>query len=294
MDWSKSKSIFIVVFLILDVFLYSLYLNLHTEAQQVEVLGNSNIEARLKEDNITYGALPNNIEKAAYISAKVKNFDEVKLPFQNAQDITIENNNKLIVILKDPIKLKSVEDKVLLNEFVKANVTNGADYTLWDIDPENQRATFFQRVNDRTIYYNINGVITVYWNEDNEITMYEQTLLEDIEAYEEEETLLMPIQAIQTLYAKGLLKPDSSITEIKLGYSTLVQLTQTQVFVPTWEVRVKTSENVEEEYFVNAVEGKIIDVQLDTTKVEEVEETSEDDIPTNNKELKIDTDIEKE
>lgn len=59
---------------------------------------------------------------------------------------------------------------------------------------------------------------------------------------------------------------------MKLGYSTLVQLTQTQVFVPTWDIRVETEDDNQEEYFVDAVEGKVIDVNLDMVNVEEIEE----------------------
>jgi regulatory protein YycI of two-component signal transduction system YycFG len=271
MDWSKSKSIFIVVFLILDVFLYSLYLNRHTEAQKVPILGEKNIEARLKDDNITYGVLPANIEKASYISGKVKNFQNEKVQLQNVQNATIEDSNKLVVQLRESVKIPETLEGVNFSEFLKQYVYNGTSYSLWKVDEENRQATFFQSVNNRTIYYNINGVLTIYWNEDNEIVMYEQTILEKIEEYDEEETLLTPVQVFQALYSKGLLKPDSRIMEMKLGYSTLVQLTQTQVFVPTWEVQVKTADENIEEYFVNAVEGKVIDVQLDSSKVEEVE-----------------------
>ena len=58
--------------------------------------------------------------------------------------------------------------------------------------------------------------------------------------------------------AKNLLKPNSQITSMKLGYSTLVQLTQKQVFAPTWEVRVKSPDGTEE-FFINAFEGKVIE-----------------------------------
>lgn len=264
MDWSRSKTIFIFVFLILDVFLFSLYLNRHIEAQQVKVSGGNTIEARLKEDRITYNLLPT-IETAPYISAKVMDFNKENLQLKNYQQITIENNNKLIVTLKEPVKLRNVKEKSSFNEFVKNNVYNGSSYTIWKIDEEERKAIFFQNFDDKTIYYNIHGIVTIYWNEDLEVTKYEQTMLSDFEEFEDEETLLPPYQVIQILYARDLLKPNSHIAEIKLGYSTLVQLTQTQVFVPTWKVRVVTAADSEEEYFVNAVDGKIIDVQSDLT-----------------------------
>ena len=279
MDWSRSKTIFIVVFLILDVFLISLYLNRHLEAQQVKVPGEKTIEARLKEDNITFNILPTHMETASYISAKVANFNEEDLQFENFQNITIKNNHKLFVTFKDPVKLKNITDQMSFNEFLKNNVYNGASYSLWKVDEENQTATFFQRIDQNIIYYNIHGVVTIYWNEDQEVTMYEQTMLMDFEKFEEVENLLSPLQIIQILYARNLLKPESHITEMNIGYSTLVQLTQTQVFVPTWEVRVKTADGTEEEVFVNAVEGKVIDVQSDLTvdedETEELEKLTE-------------------
>ncbi|MBH9787687.1 transcriptional regulator, partial [Clostridioides difficile] len=51
--------------------------------------------------------------------------------------------------------------------------------------------------------------------------------------------------------------------------STLVKLTRTQVLVPTWEVQVKLSDGTKEEYFVNAVEGKVIEIQEDKQESEE-------------------------
>ena len=46
-----------------------------------------------------------------------------------------------------------------------------------------------------------------------------------------------------------------------LGYSTLVQVTETQVFAPTWHVRVELKDGIIEDYFINAIEGKIIEFQ---------------------------------
>lgn len=242
------------------------------EAQQVKVPSEKTIEARLKDDQITFNMLPTHIETAPYISAKVMNFNEEDIEVENFQHVSMEDN-KLIVTLKEPVKLRNVKDRASFNEFVRNNVYNGFSYLLWEINEEEQSATFFQRVEDKTIYYNIHGVIKIYWNEDNEVIMYEQTMLYDFEKFEEEENLLTPLQIIQVLYARSLLRQESHIADMNLGYSTLVQTTQTQVFVPTWKVRVIGPSETEEEYFVDAVKGKIIDVQSDlTVDVDEMNE----------------------
>ncbi|MBO1914844.1 hypothetical protein J4G37_59715, partial [Microvirga sp. 3-52] len=58
MDWNKTKTILIVVFSILNVFLYSLYLDRHNDAQSLKVMGETSIEESLKLDDISYGELP--------------------------------------------------------------------------------------------------------------------------------------------------------------------------------------------------------------------------------------------
>lgn len=63
-----------------------------------------------------------------------------------------------------------------------------------------------------------------------------------------------PLKAIETLHQNGILKPKSNVTKVELGYSTLVQLTASQVLAPTWRIVVNGKDNL----FVNAFEGQII------------------------------------
>ncbi|GLC90077.1 hypothetical protein LYSBPC_32040 [Lysinibacillus piscis] len=264
MDWNKTKTIFIAVFLILNIFLYMLYLNRYTEAQNVEtqILGEKTIEARLKDDNITYGVLPSNIESATYISAKVHHFTDKDFT-NNNQQVTIKDDVHAVVTFAEPLKLPNINTELSFTEFLKTNVYEGASYALWTIDHEERVAIFFQKANNRMFYYNKRGLLKVYWNAENEITMYEQTMVDNIEEMEQQENVLPPLQILQALYVKGILKQDSHITQVRLGYSALVYLTQTQVLVPTWEVQVKLSDGNVEEYFVNAVDGKMIEIQVD-------------------------------
>lgn len=270
MDWSKTKSIFIGVFLILNVFLYTQYLNTYNEAQKLELLGtNNDIEARLKEENIKYSDLPESIDTAPYISAKVKKYSLDELPANSNETYKLISDNKLEVTFKAPIKLISTKQAAPLNDFLRQYVNEGQSFELWEIDEEARVATFFQRFNDHVLYYNENGEVKVYWNENGEVYMYEQSMLENIQEIKQNKSIIPPLQVLQTLYAKNLLKPNAHITTVKLGYSTLIRVTQTQVLTPTWKVRVKAADGKEEQYFVNAIEGKVIDILQDIQDVEE-------------------------
>lgn len=272
MDWSKSKSIFIFVFLILNVFLYTQYLGVYTQGQQVGILGEKTIETELKDDNITYIELPNTIKSVSYISGKVRQFNETDFPKNSLMDIDIEDQHLIKATFNTPIELREIQDQALV-DFVNYYVDEGDRYVLWEVNEENRYALFFQRINDRTLYYNVSGFVKIYWNEDEEVYKYEQTMLEKIEELEQEEVVFSPIQVIRALYLKNLLNSNSHVTSMNLGYSTLVQLKQSKVFVfaPTWEVRVRTEDGENEEHFVNAVEGKVIDIQLSSMEKEEEE-----------------------
>ncbi|MEG0383869.1 two-component system regulatory protein YycI [Solibacillus cecembensis] len=276
MDWNRSKTIFIGVFLILNIFLYTQYLNSYNGGQQLEVIGKTTeIASRLKEDNITYVTLPTNVEVTSYYSGTIKNFKPSEVPYFANQQTEIVNENKLVVTLEKPISLRETTTKDSYTEFLHSYVHEGASYTLWEVDEEKRQATFFQKVNDRTLYYNVRGYVQIYWDEEGRVFAYEQTLLENHEKFDNKKSILPPIQVLQILYGKNLLKPDSQVTHMNLGYSTLVQITQAQVFAPTWEVRVLTAEKVEEIHFVNAVDGKIVDIQNDLTEMDAVEDTEE-------------------
>lgn len=270
MDWSKTKSIFIGVFLILNVFLYSQYVNTYSEARNLELLGkNNDIEEELKEENIKYPELNESIETPPYISAKLKKYSLNQLPVNSNQNYRLINDYKLVVTFKAPIKLISTKQEATLNDFLRQYVYEGQSFELGEINEEERTATFFQHFNDRVLYYNENGQVKIYWNENGEVFMYEQSMLENIEEIERKKPILPPLQVLQTLYSKDLLKKDSHIKIVKLGYSTLIRVTQTQVLTPTWKVLVQEADGKEKLYFINAIDGKVIDITQDIQKVEE-------------------------
>lgn len=268
MDWSRSKSIFIFVFLILNVFLYSQYIDRYEEGQNIVMPGDKSIEAELKKDNITYDELPSNIETATFISGKVRNFNDL-LAVENPNFImTLKEPHGLLATLREPYQLIEIK-KEYIEQFAKANIVDSVSYKLWSIDQENKTATFFQLVNNRILFYNDRGYIKIYWDDEGYIYAYEQSMFEQLEEYEQKEDIMSPIQVIQILYSRNVLASNAHVEKMELGYSTLVQLTQTQVFVPTWEVEVKNESGVTEKFYVNASDGKIIDMNVNKQSEEQ-------------------------
>ncbi|MER2169247.1 Two-component signal transduction system YycFG, regulatory protein YycI [Paenisporosarcina quisquiliarum] len=261
MDWNKTKTIFIIVFSILNVFLLSLYMNRYTESQQIDIPNDTPISEKLFLDNIKILETDKGIHEASYVSGTVHNFKLEEIEGMENQTVEIHDSVKLVSTLNEPIK---ITDENTLEKIVHDQVIRGSAYGIWDIDEESKTATLFQQVDKRLVYYNSNAKLVVHWNDKNELIGYEQTILDDLENYNVSQKLVPHLQVIKILYDNILLKPDSTIKEIELGYSTLAQVTETQVFAPTWHIVVELIDGKTEEHFVNAVEGRVIKIPKET------------------------------
>jgi regulatory protein YycI of two-component signal transduction system YycFG len=263
LDWNKTKTIFIIVFSIVNVFLYYLYLNKLADAESVQVMGKTSIEELLKMDNITYDALPPYKNDPFYLSAKSVTFIDEMVDGLENQEVKIVDKMLIQSKLNDPISVLNAKGDFDFTEILSKYVLNGSKYTLWDVDKEEQKALLFQKVDDNPIFFSRSSMLTLYWNHDGEVTSYEQSMLGEFDSFNRKEDLLSPIEAIGNLYSRGYLTQDSKVKQMTLGYSNLVQVSETQVFAPTWHVRVELKDGVREDYYINAIEGKIIEFQLE-------------------------------
>lgn len=258
MDWSKTKTIFIVVFSILNVFLYSLYIDRYTEAEQIQPLPESTIDEKLRGDNITYSALPEVSEDKPYVRGESKSFAESDVDIDGIVNVLEER--MLQTTYDEPVDLEGDKEDALL-AFVEEEVPESSEYTLWKIDEDQNQAVFFQQIAGIPLFHSKGGQLTVFWDENDAVIGFEQTLFDNIIENEERKKLIPPLEAIHTLYQKSLLATNSRITEAELGYSTHVQVSENrQMFVPTWRIRVKDSEGEEVDHFVNAIKDGVIEL----------------------------------
>ncbi|MDI3410467.1 hypothetical protein QKW52_09300 [Bacillus sonorensis] len=69
MEWNRTKTIFIIVFLILDIFLAFQYLD-KRRINQFPILEKSTLQEDMKADHITYNNLSKESQKGSSISAQ--------------------------------------------------------------------------------------------------------------------------------------------------------------------------------------------------------------------------------
>lgn len=258
MQWSQIKTLFILSFLILNVYLFFQFLEKQDQAD-LELLDHedSTIEEKLKNENIVIlEELSDEQEQEPYISVgqKLFNDDDLKMfdGFTN-QKVALVNKKFIISIFNDPVAIPKGELS-MIEGFVKKSFIYPNDYVLWDWNEEFNVLVFFQKKNERPIYFNQSGIILVFLNDKNEMTFYTQTMLGETESLQDKRSLITRKGAIEVLYNANELRSKDEITKVQIGFHTRVPLADgVQVFVPAWKVTV----NDERNYFVNAIEGSI-------------------------------------
>jgi regulatory protein YycI of two-component signal transduction system YycFG len=273
MDWSKIKTIFIVSFLILDLYLVYEFFKIQV-TNEYEIQTEATAEDLIKVKEIEFGQLPTGYQEEYYIKAKPKAFtekDEERAIYSD-QNVDIISSTIIKSTLDKPHKVKEKFEPSQLSTFIKTHVLHGEQYRFWEKNDEEGTITYYQQYKGKPFYKNSQGRLSFYLNEDDEIFSYEQTYLSNIEELQEPKKIIQPIKAIETLFYSDYIEPKSKITNVELGYYTLVPLEDTtQVMNPAWSFVI----NGEKRLFVSAFEGKIIDLK----------DQEEELIPKENKEM---------
>lgn len=262
MQWGHIKTLFILSFLILNIYLIYQFI----EKQQDADLGilfsqEATIEDQLAADNIKISALDMDmdIEEESYILTEQKVFNDTEIRELESlanQQITIINGNFIISQLEEPLPISDNLSGEEISSLIKNQIAFPEEYVFWDWQKELNILIFFQRFGERTVYYNEHGpgLLLVYLNDKNEVTHYTQSLLDETETQgSPSKPIIKPIQAIEALYNSNDLNPNEEVTKVRMGYYSRLIEEGEQVFAPTWNVEVNNERN----YFINAIEGFI-------------------------------------
>lgn len=255
MQWGHIKTLFILSFLVLNIYLISALVD---RQQDVGYLDNRElpIEDQLASAEIKYDSIQVDETQLAYISAGQKELDDEEISeFANSVNQTIEifHENLIVSTMHRPIGIPQTMGIKELESIVKSNVLYGEEYSLWDWNEELNVIIFFQVKEDRMIYYNENGLLLLFLNENNEVTHYVQTILGEAVVQGDLVQLNQPPQVIGQLFNANYLNRGDEVTDVKIGYYSRIAAEGIQVFAPTWKVTVNNERN----HFVNAIEGII-------------------------------------
>ncbi len=270
MDWNKTKTLFILIFLVLDVFLFYQYY-MKVTSSEYELLAESSFEDRMKENEITYPTLPKQTSEEAYLSAKSHDFTKEEISsLKNQKSVEVIDQTMLTGRFTKMYIPGEEFDVESLNTFVRENILYGDEYKFWDNIEEEGRLVYYQMVKERVIYESKYSKLELFYNQNGEIMYYEQTFLDNVEPFNEVGEIKSAIKTLEILYTNGFLPAKSQITNVELGYTNPGLLSASHVLTPTWRI-VLNNENV----YVDAVKGDIIPMEDRLAEEEDMEGTEE-------------------
>ncbi len=264
MDWSRAKTIFILTFLLLNIFL-GLQLNEKKDASNINLLEEATLQERLSEMNITIKVeLQDEQVTGTYISGSLDFLLEEKIETQlDSQNVVAVDEEVVIVSLEEKFAINLVDDNIeqLATEFVSENIIHGSEYRFSYYDEELKQIYFYQTYEGKKVdnYESGRLPLLLQLDEDFKITSYEQNYLtiQPIHPQSKEQEMLTSIRAIEKLFNKQLIPPDSEIHKVELSYYSFFKpLGEVQVFAPIWNIGV--NENM---YSVNAIDGAVQNIQ---------------------------------
>lgn len=251
MQWGQIKLLFIVCFLVLDIFLIKQLLD---KQEEVSFITESTKEEQLTLNINGLSDLSEETVEAPLIYAVNQSFsteDSIRLEQYANQKNVIVDDIYLFGQFDAPVPI-TIDDSGVNNESLNSLILNSGDYTYWGKDEKSNSLLFFQTM-EQPIYFNQNALLLIQLNDDGEMIQYVQTkLVKEEEEEEEARDLITEIDAVSRLFHNaGSLEQGDTVTDVALGYHNVTSFNGLQILNPTWNVTVDETDN----YFVNAIEG---------------------------------------
>lgn len=244
MDFRRIELIFLIVFLALDIFLFASFTQNDSDTPYTTTTNLSDAEAiaqDMKDDHITVDKLSDDSDEGFYLASKTEDLLVKSLAQLTGQTTSYNyDTHKLTSQFNTPLTYNKKQMISELKNFIKSadNVLYGDQYTYIAgmSDPKNT-LVFAQKIKQGVVL-DAQGTLTFNVNNDV-ITGYTQTYLPNVTVLREKQTTISAQDAIQLLYTSSELPANSKIVWYRLGYSELIDVRGSVIYVPVWNVMVQ-------------------------------------------------------
>ncbi|WP_158737105.1 two-component system regulatory protein YycI [Alteribacillus sp. YIM 98480] len=271
MDWNRTKTIFIITFLLLNAFL--LYQLLEKKsASEIDVRAQATVRERLADMNIHITEeLPEERSEINHIVGQPIQMEEEAINKVGEDNINVLNDRFVEVTLEDPYEVTSdVEESI--SDFLDQYVWNADEYRYERWNSDDRQMYFNQTYEDKTVVTYEEDQLVLFFNEDNEIESYVQSYL-NFDEEGKEKDMLDPYKAIEVLLNDGIVSFNDQVNEVELGYHSLFSPEgEVQVFTPMYQIEINEDKN----YLVHAIDGSIQELAGDSDNNRQNDENETD------------------
>ncbi|MCO7175241.1 two-component system regulatory protein YycI [Sporolactobacillus kofuensis] len=266
MNWSRTKSIFIICFLLLDVFLvFEMYMRQQDES--IEGLHDEKRQYNYKIDTV----MPTLPKDVTFLRGTRINFTQKKEAISGLstgdivsgkQKMTVnENGQQLTGTFAKPLALGDINNEDVQKNLL-AKVYQGQDYIYWQSADDKSSLKFVQLYQSRPVFISSRNKTQMldFTVRNKQVTGFHQSYLKLSSNKHSHVDLIEASQAINYLADRTDLVGYNllHIKAIQLCYVNTVgdESAEPLIFVPAWHIVVHTVSGTTD-YFINAVSGNV-------------------------------------
>ncbi|RRK10498.1 regulator [Lactiplantibacillus garii] len=248
MNFRKIEWIFLIAFVVLDVFLAFMFVQTSsTTSTKSSSDTATTIISEMRADNISFKNPDTKESTGYYIAGNNESGLKQHLSQLTEQTTRIQSTGKLTSTLRTARDMDTTNLKAELTTFMKqpSNVIHGDEYVYDAALSSSGDYVFVQKVADGEILTGT-GQVHLLVNKNNQLTGYTQSYVNNVKTLREKAVTISEKKALVALYQYNQVSNNSRIVWGRLGYSRLLKLKDSSVYVPTWifAVRSKNSSNV--------------------------------------------------
>ncbi len=254
MDWKLTKSLYIVVFLLMNIALVYIYMNEHRESvneieQSPDLLSRTYRDLSVVED---HEPVEMNI-----LTGTIDDFSELDDPPPGVEPEDVKDSK--ITVEFEESGPTMVERN--LENYTDEYVYRGQDYKYDEVMSTPDQFIFNQRYEDFPIF-NHEAARIIFQGEGRQVKVMEQTRLTDLQ--ENEYTLDVPAKSpaevVEELYEMEKISGEAVINHARLGYYIILSDDGNVMLRPKWEMNI-TDRELTKTIYVDATtdSGEIIE-----------------------------------
>lgn len=264
MNFRRIEWIFLIAFIALDIFLIGAYYNqsgVETEKDAGSARTTTSVLRSLKDDQITYPSKLSNKENDGYyiaspdddyLATKIDQLGKNKAEYS-------KRDKKLSVNLDKRVKVKNNDQpEKTINKIVadESMVAEGDEYHYDPNFSSKNGVVYTQMIYGKRVSSE-RGMLRFNISK-GYVTGYSQTYLSDIEILREKKNTISQRRALVWLYQYNKLPANSTVRWGNLGYTKLLSVNGSTVYIPSWNFSVKTGGTTVYRR-INAFNGAVMD-----------------------------------
>lgn len=249
MDFRKVETIFIIAFVILNIYLFNSFTNRSNLHQTTSFADPVDMVDRINQSDIELPTFEEVNHEVHAIQADNNDIlAEMATSLEGQAGSISSDGSYYTSFLTNPIELEgnrddgfTEEDISLINDFINSeHVILGSEYSYGEYDMEGSQFLFYHNINGRPVMDGTSQ-ISLFTDSNSDVFSYHQLYAGTTIQQGEEQETITDLDAVQILFQNNDIPPGSIVEKPILSYHRTLQLEDLSMYTPVWVVRIQTS-----------------------------------------------------